>query len=159
MGANKQRSERKRTGQQESKICCPSTQCHNLSSPSFSKAVTISAFQSTLIVWWDDEWANEQKGKLTKQFFPSIRDAAIMQKGIIHHQMTQILTGHCKLNYHQHKIKKSLLIKMCLRSRWRNDTSPPFQLHYLRQPKRATHRYLRKAVLSFSTTTGALLKA
>jgi hypothetical protein len=33
-------------------------------------------------------------------------DATCLKNSYIHHELTEILTGHCRLNHHLHKIKK-----------------------------------------------------
>jgi len=55
---------------------------------------------------WKKEWAESTKGAITKKFFPSPTDAFILERTYISHQTTQLLTGHCQLNYYFFKIKK-----------------------------------------------------
>lgn len=57
-------------------------------------------------VLWKKEWAETTKGAITRTFFPTPADASILKGSYISHQITQLLTGHCQLNYHFFKIKK-----------------------------------------------------
>jgi len=66
-----------------------------------------STIQSVLHEQWEEEWRQEKKSQITKLFFPTASDAVILQRGLINHQTTQILTGHCRLNYFLHKIRKA----------------------------------------------------
>ena len=55
---------------------------------------------------WEKEWANSTLGNHTKKFFQRPSDAICLQRSFIHHQLTQILTGHCCLNKYLYNIKK-----------------------------------------------------
>lgn len=55
---------------------------------------------------WKKEWAENEKGAITRKFFPSPEDASLLKRTYISHQTTQLLTGHCQLNYYFFKIKK-----------------------------------------------------
>ena len=66
-----------------------------------------ATIQSVLHEKWEEEWRQEKKSQITKLFFPSARDAVILQRSLINHRTTQILTGHCRLNYFQHRIQKA----------------------------------------------------
>ena len=55
---------------------------------------------------WDDEWRSGTTGEQTRSFFPLPKDAECLKNSHINHELTQVLTGHCRLNYHFHKIKK-----------------------------------------------------
>ena len=55
---------------------------------------------------WEDEWRFGKTGTHTRKFFPTPPDASCLMNSYINHELTQILTGHCSLNRHLHKIKK-----------------------------------------------------
>jgi hypothetical protein len=55
---------------------------------------------------WAHEWLHSSTGTRTKEFFPSPTDANCLKNSYIHHELTEVLTGHCRLNHHLHKIKK-----------------------------------------------------
>jgi ribonuclease HI len=54
---------------------------------------------------WSDEWAGSKTGTHTRRFFPRPSDASCLNGSYIHQEITQVLTGHCRLNHHLHLIK------------------------------------------------------
>jgi hypothetical protein len=58
-----------------------------------------STIQSVLHEQSEDEWRQEKKSQITKLFFPTARDAVILQRSLINHQTTQILTCHRPTTY------------------------------------------------------------
>lgn len=56
---------------------------------------------------WEEEWRNSTTGNTTKRFFPSAMSTRPVFDRNIPYQVTQILTGHSKLNEYQHKIHKA----------------------------------------------------
>ena len=83
-------------------------QLSTASSNSFphSPSVLHHVISSKLQEIWNEKWINSKKSKLTRDFFPTIKDALVLKNAYIHHHITQVLTGHSKLNHHLHKIKK-----------------------------------------------------
>jgi hypothetical protein len=73
-----------------------------LQSPSHVRRVILSKLKEN----WNEEWTQSEQNKMTGDFFPTIKDAAVLKYAYIHHQVTQVLTGHSKLNSHMHKINK-----------------------------------------------------
>ena len=73
-----------------------------LQSPSHLRRVILSKLKEN----WNEEWTHSEQNKTTRDFFPTIKDAAVLKNAYIHHQVTQVLTGHSKLNSHMHKINK-----------------------------------------------------
>ena len=48
-------------------------------------------------------WSSSQKGETTRNFFPNVKAARILMTKRPSNKITQILTGHCVLNAHQHR--------------------------------------------------------
>jgi hypothetical protein len=63
--------------------------------------------RSNLLEVWQKDWSICTTGSLTRQFFPRHKDAACLKNKFIQHEVTQVLTGHCQLKQHLHKIGKS----------------------------------------------------
>ncbi len=68
------------------------------------KKTLLSAVKIILQEKWEEEWQSSDQDRQTKMFFPSASDAKVLQNSFIHHELTQILTGHSALNGHLHKI-------------------------------------------------------
>ena len=73
-----------------------------LQSPSLLHRVILSKLKEN----WNEEWTHSEQNKTTGDFFPTIKDATVLKHAYIHHQVTQVLTDHSKLNSHMHKINK-----------------------------------------------------
>jgi ribonuclease HI len=56
---------------------------------------------------WAHKWLHSSTCTRTKEFFPRPTDATYLKNSYIHHELTEVLTGHCRLNHHLQKIKKS----------------------------------------------------
>ena len=63
--------------------------------------------RSSLLEVWQEDWKICTTGSLTRQFFPHHKDAACLKNKFIQHEITQVLTGHCRLKQHLHKIGKT----------------------------------------------------
>ena len=68
-----------------------------------SKADNKGDIESLLFSIWDREWSSSQKGETTRNFFPNVKAARILMTKRPSNKITQILTGHCVLNAHQHR--------------------------------------------------------
>ena len=68
-----------------------------------SKADNKGDIESLLFSIWDREWSSSQKGETTRNFFPNVKAARILMTKRPSNKITQILTGHCLLNAHQHR--------------------------------------------------------
>ena len=55
-------------------------------------------FKSAFREKWQNKWNNSIKGRLTREFLPSY------VSNTYDHKLTQILSGHCRLNYYLHLI-------------------------------------------------------
>jgi ribonuclease HI len=61
----------------------------------------IASFYTAL---WKEEWKISSKGAVTRAFFPTPKDATILKHVHLTHELTQILTGHCRLGVYLHRI-------------------------------------------------------
>lgn len=68
------------------------------------KTSFVSSIKKLLRQHWDVQWQTTESSKQVKEFFPSLEDAKILQSSFLHHEVTQVITGHALLNYHQNKI-------------------------------------------------------
>jgi hypothetical protein len=68
-----------------------------------SKADNKEHIERLLFSIWDREWSSSQKGETTRNFFPNVKAARILMTKRPSNKITQILTGHCLLNAHQHR--------------------------------------------------------
>ena len=64
----------------------------------------VSSVKKLLRQHWDVQWQSAESSKQVKEFFPSLEDANILRSGFLHHEVTQVITGHSLLNYHLNKI-------------------------------------------------------
>ena len=53
---------------------------------------------------WREEWKLSSKGEVTRAFFPTPEDALILKNVHLTHELTQILSGHGRLNVYLHRI-------------------------------------------------------
>ena len=63
--------------------------------------------RSNLLEVWQKDWSTCTTGSLKRQFFPHQKGAACLKNKFIQHEITKVLTGHCQLKQHLHKIGKS----------------------------------------------------
>ena len=68
------------------------------------KRALLSTVKHLLRERWEEEWQSSEQGRQTREFFPSIDYAKVLENNFIHHELTQVLTGHSALNSHLHKI-------------------------------------------------------
>jgi hypothetical protein len=52
---------------------------------------------------WNREWANSKTGLSTREFFPNVHSSYALLKLKSNALTTQVITGHCLLNQHQHR--------------------------------------------------------
>jgi ribonuclease HI len=63
--------------------------------------IKVASFLQTI---WKEEWKLSTKGAVTRAFFPTPEDAAILKHVNLSHELTQLLTGHNKLRAYLHRI-------------------------------------------------------
>ena len=51
---------------------------------------------------WNDEWMSATTGSTTRLFFPTVPSYSSLQSNLPY-QVSQLITGHCRLNFHQHR--------------------------------------------------------
>ena len=56
-----------------------------------------------LVANWNREWINSKTGESTREFFPSVHSFRALLKLKSNALTTQMITGHCLLNKHQHR--------------------------------------------------------
>jgi hypothetical protein len=56
-----------------------------------------------LVANWNREWINSKTGESTREFFPSVHSFRALLKLKTNALTTQMITGHCLLNQHQHR--------------------------------------------------------
>ena len=101
-----ERSRRNKTCKRSSKIKSQWS-CGNVQSHPWSLELLKDNIKTEVEKLWTHEWIHSSTGTHTKRFFPRPSDATCLKGRYIHHELTQVLTGHCKLNHHLHKIKKT----------------------------------------------------
>ena len=56
---------------------------------------------------WEAEWTESTDKNINcKQFFPKPGNARVLRRSMITYELTQVLTGHCRLNFYLHKINR-----------------------------------------------------
>ena len=76
----------------------------NLREVPIGKQTILAAVKNLLYKQWNETWQTTDVGRQTREFFPTLEDANILRSNFIHHELTQVLTGHSMLNSHQFKI-------------------------------------------------------
>ena len=61
---------------------------------------------------WATELLHNSTGTRMKEFFPRPADVICLKKSYIHHELTEVLIWHCRLNHHLKKSRKSHLLYM-----------------------------------------------
>ena len=77
----------------------------NLNSTALLASSVKNSVVEYLIGKWDAEWKTLKVASITREFFPSPRDASHLNRAFISHEYTQILSGHCILNHRLAKMK------------------------------------------------------
>ena len=57
----------------------------------------------TLWNLWSSRWESGTDSSLTREFFPTANHALFLRRAYIHHELTQVVTGHSMLNTHLFK--------------------------------------------------------
>ena len=70
-----------------------------------TKSYVKSDIKELVCKLWHDEWISTESGSKTRAFFPSPESAKTLVGRVLSFQVTQIVTGHSRLNQHQHRFK------------------------------------------------------
>lgn len=73
----------------------------SLLSPQFIK----NHLRNTLLEAWNERWINDNKGKITHQFFPTIYNRTNIKTAFLSAETTQFLTGHGRFNSYLYRFK------------------------------------------------------
>jgi len=68
------------------------------------KMLIIKELEDDGVKKWQTEWTNSTKGKITKDFFPDVKERLNMNINLTPN-LTAMVTGHGKTNSHLHRFK------------------------------------------------------
>jgi len=69
-----------------------------------SKNVILKELEDESVKKWQREWTNSTKGKITKDFFPDVKERVNMKINLTQN-FTAMVTGHGKTNSYLHRFK------------------------------------------------------
>jgi hypothetical protein len=71
---------------------------------SLCQSVAVSLLKSHIWQKWELEWQRNPTASITHEFFPSPLNAFFLRSFFLYHEITQLLTGHSRLNHYLFKI-------------------------------------------------------
>ena len=69
----------------------------------WTRGETKKVLHAQTLSLWQKEWAASVNGQFTRRFFPDIASAYVLKERPTSNITSQVLTGHCVLNGHQHR--------------------------------------------------------
>ena len=78
--------------------------CLSGHAPPQSRSALSKGIWRAVTLLWKKEWSESSHGWVTRQFFPAPPGPGLLAARPLSHQLTQVLTGHCRLNAHMHKM-------------------------------------------------------
>ena len=69
----------------------------------WTRGETKKVLHAQTLSLWQKEWAASVNGQFTRRFFPDIASAYVLKERPTNNITSQVLTGHCVLNGHQHR--------------------------------------------------------